>query len=172
MDEQMEQAQQGGEQEARQGEREERGFTQADIDRIIAREQAKWRRQQERAVETARTEAQRLAGMNAEERARTEREAREAELSRREAEITRRELHAQALDTLAGRGLPAELADVLNLSDAQSCEASIRKVESAFRASVQKGVEERLRGSAPKAPDAQSAAVTDKIRAAMGLGKP
>lgn len=125
-------------------------FSQADVDRIIARENAKWKRQQEKAIETARTEAEKLASMSAEQRAQAEREKREAELSKREAEITRRELHAQALETLAQRGLPRELAKALNYADADACGTSIDAVEKAFRSAVQKGVEERLRGNAPR----------------------
>ena len=125
-------------------------FSQADVDRIIARENAKWKRQQEKAIETARTEAEKLAGMSAEQRAQAEREAREAELSKREAEITRRELKAQALETLAQKGLPSDLSSMLAYTDADACNASIDAVEKAFRSAVQKGVEERLRGNAPK----------------------
>lgn len=125
-------------------------FSQADVDRIIARENAKWKRQQEKAIETARTEAEKLASMSAEQRAQAEREKRESELAKREAEITRRELHAQALETLAQKGLPSDLASMLAYTDADACNASIDAVEKAFRSAVQKGVEERLRGNAPK----------------------
>ena len=139
----------GGEKPA-QDATEPKTFTQADIDRIIAKETAKWRRQQEEAVNAARTEAEKLASMSAEQRAQAEREAREAELSKREAEITRRELKAQALETLAQKGLPSDLSSMLAYTDADACNASIDAVEKAFRSAVQKGVEERLKGNAPK----------------------
>lgn len=44
-------------------------FSQADVDKIIARENAKWKRQQEKAIDEARTEAEKLASMSAEQRA-------------------------------------------------------------------------------------------------------
>ena len=96
------------------------------------------------------TEAQKLARMTAEQKAEHERKQREEQLAKREAEITRRELTAQAKDTLAGKGLPIELAATLNYTDADACSASLAAVEKAFAAAVSKAVDERLRQPAPK----------------------
>ena len=129
----------------------DKAFTQADIDRILAREQAKWKRGQEKAISEARTEAERLATMSADERTEAERVRREAAIAQREQEITRRELHAQALEELAVRGLPRDLSGILNYKDADACSASIEATDKAFRAAVQSAVDERLRGQlAPK----------------------
>lgn len=96
------------------------------------------------------TEAQKLARMTAEQKAEHERKQREEQLAKREAEITRRELTAQAKDTLTSKGLPIELAAVLNYTDADACSASLEAVEKAFAAAVSKAVDERLRQPAPK----------------------
>lgn len=149
-------AAQGGEgQEGNQGEgtasgadgqTDEKTFTQAELDKIIKQEQAKWKRQQEKAV----SEAQRLANMTAEQRAQEEAKKREEDLTRREAELNRRELRATAMETLAANQLPAELADLLDYTDAEKCSASIKKVQKSWQAAVQKGVEARVAGSPPK----------------------
>ena len=125
----------------------ERAFTQADIDRIVQRTIRGERQRADRLVEAARTEAARLAGMNAEERARHEAEQRELALNERERALDRRELRAEALETLARRGLPGELADALDYADAERVSASLEAVEAAFRGAVQRGVEARLRGA-------------------------
>lgn len=132
----------------------EKTFTQADIDKILKREQAKWKRQQEEAV----SEAQRLANLTAEQRAQEEAKKREADLERREAEMNRRELRAQALETLAADNLPADLADLLDYTDADKCNASIAKVKKNWQAAVQKGVEARVAGSPPKTGSGKSGA--------------
>lgn len=145
-------------------------FTQADIDRIVQQTIVKERKRAETAVQNARTEAERLAQMTAEQRAEHERQERETALAKREAELTRRELRAQALETLSGRGLPHELADVLNYADADTCNASIAGAEKAFRAAVQRGVEDRMKGTPPKSGDADPAAsMLAEMRAAAGL---
>ena len=125
----------------------EKAFTQADIDRIVQRTIRGERQRADRLVEAARTEAARLAGMNAEERARHEAEQRELALNERERALDRRELRAEALETLARRGLPGELADALDYADAERVSASLEAVEAAFRGAVQRGVEARLRGA-------------------------
>ncbi|MBP3645489.1 MAG: DUF4355 domain-containing protein [Clostridia bacterium] len=143
-----------GAQSGADGQTSEKTFTQADVDKILRQEQAKWKRQQEKAV----TEAQRLANMTAEQRAQEEARQREADLTRREAELNRRELRAQALETLAAGQMPAELADLLDYTDADACSASIKKVEKNWKAAVQKGVEARLAGSPPKTGSGKSGA--------------
>ncbi|OMF54687.1 hypothetical protein BK138_16140 [Paenibacillus rhizosphaerae] len=129
-------------------------FTQDDIDKIvsktIARERSKWEKDFETKLAEAKTEAEKLAKMNADQKAEYERQKREDELSKREGEITRRELRATALEQLAEKGLPKTLADILDYGDAESTNKSIEAVEKAFREAVEAGVNERLRGDAPR----------------------
>ena len=63
------------------GVREERTFTQADVDRIVQQTIARERKRSDAAVATARTEAERLAGMSAEQRLEHERQERERTLA-------------------------------------------------------------------------------------------
>lgn len=156
-----------GGQSGADGQTGEKAFTQADVEKMIAREQAKWKRQQERAV----SEAQRLASMTAEQRAQEEAKQREEDLARREAELNRRELRAQALETLAAKQMPAELAEMLDYTDAEKCSASIDKVHKTWQAAVQKGVEARVAGSPPKTGGGKNAApktMRDAIAAHYG----
>lgn len=127
----------------------DKAFSQADVDKIISQTIAKERAKAEKALETAKTEAEKLARMTAEEKAAHEQQERETKLAAREAELNRRELRATALQTLAEKQLPAELAEVLDYADADKCNASITSVEKVFRAAVQKGVEERMKGKPP-----------------------
>lgn len=127
----------------------EKTLTQADVDRIVKKTIEKERARAARQVEEVKTEAEKLAKMNADQRAEYERQQRETQLAEREAQITRRELMAEARNTLSTRGLPQSLADVLVYTDADGCNASIDTIEKAFRAAVQDGVNERLKGAPP-----------------------
>ena len=133
----------------------ERMFTQAEMDAAIANRLSRYKRDEDKRIEeakqAARSEAEKLAKMNAEQRAEHDRQeaeraakAREEEITRREAELTRRELKATAMDELAKRKLPGGLLDILNYSDVDACSASIATVEKAWRECVQQGVNERL----------------------------
>lgn len=146
-------------------------LTQADVDRIVAREKAKLQKGYDTRLAAAIKEAETRAQMTAEERAKADAERTAHELAQREAAITRRELRAQALETLAAGGLPKELADTLNYTDADACAASLEAVKKAFIAAVAAGINDKLRQPPPKAgaaagtEEAQLAAV----RKAMGL---
>ena len=128
-------------------ENEQMNMTQEQIDARIAEAigaaRADW--------EKAQAENQRVAAMTQEERAGYENSRREAELNERERNITRREVKAMALEKLAERGLPRELADALACDSENECLRSIDRIEKAFRQAVQTAVDQRLRGEIPAA---------------------
>lgn len=129
-------------------------FTQEDIDKIIKGRVAKERKQWEKELAEQKTEAEKLATMSEKDKKAYQEKKRQEDLDAREAAITRRELTAQAKVQLADKGIPTELAEILNLTDADTCKKSIETVEKAFQSAVEKAVEERLKGKAPmkKAP--------------------
>lgn len=126
-------------------------LTQADVDRIVAREKAKLQKGYDTRLAAAIKEAEARARMTAEERAKADAEKAAHELAQREAAITRRELRAQALETLAAKGMPRELADSIPYTDTASCEAALEALEGAWKGAVEQGVNSRLRQSPPKA---------------------
>lgn len=145
---------------------------QAEFDRRVNKALETSRSKMQADIETrineARTEAEKLAKMNAEQKAKYEQEKRENELKVREAEITKRELSATAKETLADKHLPLELAGILNYEDAEKCQASIDAVEKSFKEAVSKAVEDKLRGGNPpkKAPQGtQTTYTVEQIKA-------
>ena len=126
---------------------------QAEFDRRVSKaletSRSKMQADIDEKIQAARTEAEKLAKMNSEQKAQYEKEKREKELADREASITKRELAATAKEQLAEKGLPLSLADVLNYSSAEACAASIDAVGKAFQEAVEKAVTERLAGGKP-----------------------
>lgn len=116
----------------------------------------------------------RASAMTGEERAAYELSQRENELAERERRLRERELRTVALEKLAQRGLPGELADALPYDSEDACMAGLDAVEDAFRRAVQTAVDERLRGRAP-AGDVRRAmsaeALTDSEYYSLGAGK-
>jgi len=122
-------------------------------------------------IENAKTEAEKLAKMNAEQRAQYEKEKQDAALAEREKSITKRELTATAKETLVEKGLPTSLASVLDYTDAEKCSASIEAVETAFKEAVEKAVEDKLKGGKPpKKGDGETKTLEDQVMRAM-MGK-
>lgn len=129
------------------------GGNQAEFDRrvqkavntAVTNAQEKW----QALTDDKLSEAEKLAKMTKEEKAQYMQQKKEKELSEREATITRKELMAEARNTLAGDGLPQELAEVLNYTDADACKKSMETVKAAFQKAVEAAVEEKLKGGKP-----------------------
>lgn len=126
---------------------------QSEFDKKVAKAletaKGKWETDYQAKIEEAKTEAQKLAKMNADQKAEYEQQKKLDELTKREKDITTRELRATAYETLAERNLPKELVDILNYSDAEQCNKSIEAVEKAFQSAVEKAVNDKLRGGNP-----------------------
>ena len=152
------------------------GGNQAEFDRrvqkavntAVTKAQEKW----QALADDKLSEAEKLAKMTKEEKAQYMQQKREKELTDREAAITRKELMAEAKNTLASDGLPQELAEVLNYSDADTCKKSMEKVKEVFQRAVETAVEEKLKGGKPpkKAPggDVQKALEEQVYNIMMG----
>ena len=152
------------------------GSNQAEFDRrvqkavntAVTNAQEKW----QALADDKLSEAEKLAKMTKEEKAQYMQQKREKELADREAAITRKELMAEAKNTLASDGLPQELAEVLDYSDADTCKKSMEKVKEVFQRAVETAVEEKLKGGKPpkKAPggDAQKALEEQVYNIMMG----
>lgn len=144
-------------------------FTQEELNAIIDRRLERERKDAQARIDKAVTEAQKLAKMSADERAEHERQELQKKLSEREAEITKRELRAEAKSQLSDKGLPVELAEVLPYTDADTTNAALAAVEKVFRQAVEKGVNERLKGNAPKVspPAPHGDSIADEIIKSM-----
>lgn len=94
--------------------------------------------------------------LSPEETARQQLSEKEAALAEREQALTQREMRAYAREQLAARQLPDVLIGALCCRDEESCNMSLDQVEQAFRAAVQEGVVERMRGQEPARGDAVS----------------
>lgn len=144
---------------------------QAEFDRRMTKAQetalAKAKAEWEAQAQAEKEEAAKLAKMNAEEKAKHEREKQEKALAEREAAVSKRELTAEAISQLGEKGLPVELSACLNYSDAESCKVSMEAVEKAFNAAVEKRVNDMLRGTPPKAGQAEGTPVINNIRDAI-----
>lgn len=152
------------------------GGNQAEFDRrvqkavntAVTKAQEKW----QALADDKLSEAEKLAKMTKEEKVQYMQQKREKELTDRETAITRKELMAEAKNTLASDGLPQELAEVLDYSDADTCKKSMEKVKEVFQRAVETAVEEKLKGGKPpkKAPggDAQKALEEQVYNIMMG----
>ena len=115
-----------------------------------------------KALATGKTNWEKEKNMTAEQLAQQKIQEREADIQKREGEITKRELRLKALEILGEKKLPARLANRLDYSDEASMKVSLKEVEEDFRAALEEGVNERLKGNPPPAGKPAGAADFDK----------
>lgn len=117
-------------------------YDQAYIDNLIA--------QQKQAQEAAVAEALKVASMDADSKAKYQKEQENQKLKQREADLARRELKVEARGVLEEKEVPAEFLDMLLGKDMKETKANVEIFAAAFDKAVQARVEKRLVGKTPQ----------------------
>ena len=123
----------------------EKTFTQEDINKIIAKTIAKERKR----AEEEKTEAEKLAKMTAEERAKAEFEREKAKFEEERQAYLREKLELQVAKELTDNNLPGEFSKYLTGKDAESSKENIKEFTELFNNALEKLVTERLKGQTP-----------------------
>lgn len=126
----------------------EKKYTDEDVNKIIDRKFAEWEKKQSKA----KSEAEKLAGMNAEQKEKYENE----QLKKQVEELLRKD----ALGKMAtvARGMLGEknisvsddLIEMLISDDAEKTKSSVDSFITAFQSAVEKAVKDALKGNPPK----------------------
>lgn len=114
---------------------------------------------------SARSEAERLAKLSDADREAEEKKAFQTERE----QFNREKLETETTKQLALKGLPTDFAKQLTGKDATETLANIAAFEKSYTAAVEKGVNDRLKGSSPKAggTTAASGAATGGAKTGM-----
>ena len=136
-------------------------YTDADLNRIINAKFARWQREQAKKI----SEAQRLAQMTEEERTKAERDALQKELDELKRQTSLAEMQREARKLLNAEGISVgdELVDMLVSDDAEKTNAAIKKFSEAYKAAVQDGVRQALKGKAPSKSTTTTAKTKEEI---------
>lgn len=122
-------------------------YSDADVDEIINKKFAKWQKEQEKKI----SEAEKLAGMNAQEKAEHERDTLQKELDelKRANSIAEMEKTARTMLHDDGVNVPDEVVSSLIAEDADNTKAKVEAFSKAFKEAVQTAVKDALKGKAP-----------------------
>ena len=116
---------------------------QAEADRRTNQALAKQKKEYERKLS--------LSNLDENERAKAEKDNRIAELEEQLAQFQIERNKSELKSVLSSRGLSAEFADIINISDdIEAAQANIDKLDKLFKAAVRAEVERRLANNAPK----------------------
>ena len=121
-------------------------LTQADFDRAVS----KMYEQFEEKFTKKQEEAQKLASMNAEEKAKYEIDKSRKELEDLKKNFTLNQNKNECMKILAEKSIDVSLADFVVAESAEQMKKNIDLIEKAFKKSVEDEVNKRLKGTTPK----------------------
>lgn len=111
-----------------------------------------------------------LSKLDGDERAKAEKDNRIAELEEQLAQFTIERNRSELKTVLSTRGLSAEFADIILISDdIEASQANIDKLDKLFKAAVRAEVEKRLAGNTPKGNGTNPAEITKESAKKMSL---
>lgn len=127
----------------------------AKIDAAVSKMQAKmeadYKKRLADATAAAKKEAQRLEKMDADERREAELENARKELELKEKELKRKEIEIEMGKVLSQRGLPIGFMQYFITDSNEETLDRIKTFDKAYKAEIEKAVNERLKGKAPAA---------------------
>lgn len=129
--------------------KDEKKYSDADVDRILDKKFAAWQKKQEEAI----SEAQKLAAMDEKQKAEYERQKLEEKIEALEKEKTHAGLTREARKILSSEGVKVsdELLDHLIGADAETTQKSVNGFVTAYKTAVEEGIKEALKGKTPPA---------------------
>lgn len=141
----------------------EKKYTDADVDDIVNKKVAEWKKKQDKAVD----EAKKLAEMNATQKAEYERDQlqkRVEEYEKKEA-IAEMSKTARKMLTESGVTVPDDVVVMMVSDDAEATKAAVEAFSKAFSEAVEAAVKERLKGESPKRSGKTGTMTKDEIMA-------
>lgn len=113
-----------------------------------------------------------LSKLDGDERAKAEKDNRIAELEEQLAQFTIERNKSELKSVLSSRGLSAEFADIISITDdIEASQSNIDKLDKLFKAAVKAEVEKRLAGNAPKGNSGAPAEITKETAKKMTMAE-
>lgn len=113
-----------------------------------------------------------LSKLDGDERAKAEKDNRIAELEEQLAAFQIEKNRSELKSVLSTRGLSAEFADIISISDdIEASQSNIDKLDKLFKAAVKAEVEKRLAGNAPKGNGGSTTEITKESAMKMSMAE-
>lgn len=125
---------------------------------------AKWEKEYQEKLEKEKSEAEKLAKMTADERAKAKFEKEKQEFEEERIKFQRDQLELETVKELGKQGLDVEFSSFLMGENAESTNKNIKLFKEKFDSAVEKAVTERLKGKTPKTTDKDTTISVDKLK--------
>lgn len=136
--------------ETKEENKEQKTFSQAEFDSAVSKMYEKLEAKFNKRAEQTKAEAEKLANMNAEEKAKYQIEQREKQIAEKEREWAIKENKYECSKILAEKNLPIAFAEYIVAEDAETMQKNIQLFDTEFKKAVKAEVESRLKSTTPK----------------------
>ena len=162
----------GAIEEGAQQQEEVKTYTQDEVLALIQSEADKRVSQALKTQQKKKKKQLSLSKLDGDEREKAEKDNRIAELEEQLAKFEIERNKSELKSVLSSRGLSAEFADIINISDdIEASQANIDKLDKLFKAAVKAEVERRLAGNAPKGNGVNAAEITKETAKKMSIAE-
>src|SRR3712207_2112781 len=134
------------------------------VTQAIKTAELKWQKEYEEKLENEKSEAEKLAKMSADERAKAQFEKEKEQLEKERVKFQRDQLELETVKELGKQGLDVEFSSFLMGEDAESTNENIKLFKEKFDSAVEKAVTERLKGKTPKTTDKNTTISVDSLK--------
>ncbi len=128
----------------------------AEVDRRVRQAQMKWAAELDEKLNSARSEGEKLAKMNADERAKAKFETDKKKFESERAKYEAERLEFEAVKQLSENKLPVSFAKMCVGENAEETKANIEGFKTAWNDALQNAVNDRMRGTTPKAGNGEN----------------
>ena len=128
----------------------------SEVDRRVSQAQAKWAAELDDKLNSARSEGEKLAKMNADERAKAKFETDKKKFESERAKYEAERLEFEAVKQLSENKLPVSFAKMCVGENAEETKANIEAFKTAWNDALQSAVNDRMRGTTPKAGNGEN----------------
>lgn len=142
----------------------EKTYTRAEVEQIKKAEREILLKE----MEAKRTEAEKLAKMDAEEKHKYELEKERERANNAESKLNAYELKEEAIKIASGKELPISLLSVIDYTkeNAESIKTKIDEIEVVYKQAIQSGINDRMKEKTPKTV-VENTTITNKPRASF-----
>lgn len=141
---------------------------QSETDRRITSAQKKWEAEFKEKLEKERSEAEKLASMSAEERARAEFEKEKKAWEEEKTEFEKEKMKLEATKLLSSEGLPISFVDYVVDSTADKVNENIKVFKDAWKKALDEEVTSRMKGKSPASTGLQNKDIVNMTKEEYG----
>ena len=142
--------------------------TDRKVSKALETAKSKWEQEYEQKLEAEKSEAEKLASMSAEERAKAEFEREKEEWLKEKSKFEKEKMKLEATKLLNSEGLPITFVDYVVGDTAEDVQENIKVFKEEWTKSLDEAVTERLKGRTPSGSALQSKDIAKMTKAEFG----